>query len=101
MAPRAPSAAPNRETWHLLSEEYGAAASLGQAVRDTIDVIEDHSRCHLLSRVRALCQVTPPPAPHRPGRGLFCFWEGGPAVSPRPLSSPTEPSLGWGTAKFQ
>lgn len=62
-APRVPSAAPNRKTWQELSQEYVAPVSLDQAVQDTIDVIEGHSRGHLLSSVRVLCQVTPPPPP--------------------------------------
>ncbi|XP_011376802.1 uncharacterized protein LOC105304439 isoform X2 [Pteropus vampyrus] len=45
-----------RKTWQELSQEYIASASLDPAVQDTIDVIEGRSWCHLLSRVRALCQ---------------------------------------------
>ena len=62
---------PTRETWQELTQKHVPKADLGPAVQGTIHDIEDHSRDHLLPRVRALCQVTPPSAPALVW-GLFC-----------------------------
>ncbi|XP_039111721.1 uncharacterized protein LOC120247765 isoform X2 [Hyaena hyaena] len=45
-----------RKTWQELSQAHVPPADLGPAVEGAIHVIEDHSRDHLLPRVRALCQ---------------------------------------------
>lgn len=61
--PMDPFGCPTRKTWQELSQEQVLWADLGPAVQGTIQDIEDHSRDNLLPRVRALCQVTAPPAP--------------------------------------
>ncbi|XP_032201274.1 uncharacterized protein LOC116591933 isoform X3 [Mustela erminea] len=45
-----------RETWQELTQKRDPLVDLGPCVQGTIHDIEDHSRDHLLPRVRALCQ---------------------------------------------
>ncbi|XP_029807329.1 uncharacterized protein LOC115301534 isoform X4 [Suricata suricatta] len=45
-----------RETWQNLSQAHVPPEDLGPAVQGAIHFIEDHSRDHLVPRVRALCQ---------------------------------------------
>ncbi|XP_045863001.1 uncharacterized protein LOC123943137 isoform X2 [Meles meles] len=45
-----------RETWQELTQKSSPLVDLDLYVQETIHDIEDHSRDHLLCRVRALCQ---------------------------------------------
>lgn len=58
-----PAGCPTRETWRELTQKSSPLVDLDLYVQETIHDIEDHSRDHLLCRVRALCQVMPASAP--------------------------------------
>lgn len=90
--PMDPTGCPTRETWQELTQKRDPLVDLGPCVQGTIHDIEDHSRDHLLPRVRALCQVKPPSVPCSPEGSLLLPENLGRRRLPVSLGTCTQPS---------